>query len=118
MPVSKWHELFEDSTVADAIIDSLVHNAYCFELKGPTKRRGDLHEHGEKENKGNNSSPSITNEESAAKHLVPKSLLIGKPIQVKQITPSFIVFFWNEFIHTIYGVQSDFTKIYFTVQVV
>ena len=39
LPVSKWHELFEDSTVADAILDRLVHNSYRFELKGPTKRR-------------------------------------------------------------------------------
>ena len=39
LPVIKWHELFEDSTVADAILDRLVHNAYRFELKGPTKRK-------------------------------------------------------------------------------
>ena len=39
LPVSKWHELFEDSTVTDAILDQLVHNAYRFDLKGPAKRR-------------------------------------------------------------------------------
>jgi len=75
LPVSKWHELFEDSTVADAILDRLVHNAYRFELKGPTKRRIEQHDPGKKEHKGNSSSPSPTNEESVEKHSVPKSLL-------------------------------------------
>ena len=41
LPVSEWHALFEDSTVADAVLDRLVHNAYRFELQGPTKRRED-----------------------------------------------------------------------------
>jgi DNA replication protein DnaC len=39
LPVKNWHELIEDSTIADAILDRLVHNAYRFELKGPTRRR-------------------------------------------------------------------------------
>lgn len=38
LPVKEWHELFEDSTVADAVLDRLVHNAYRFELHGPSKR--------------------------------------------------------------------------------
>ncbi|MCG9968386.1 IS21-like element helper ATPase IstB [Pelotomaculum terephthalicicum JT] len=38
LPVKEWHELFEDSTVADAVLDRLVHNAYRFELYGPSKR--------------------------------------------------------------------------------
>ncbi|MEG6512517.1 IS21-like element helper ATPase IstB [Desulforamulus ruminis] len=38
LPVKEWHELFEDSTVADAVLDRLVHNAYRFELQGPSKR--------------------------------------------------------------------------------
>ena len=33
-PVSQWHELINDATVADAILDRLVHNAYRLELKG------------------------------------------------------------------------------------
>jgi DNA replication protein DnaC len=41
LPVSEWHALFEDSTVADAVLDRLVHNSYRFELQGPTKRRED-----------------------------------------------------------------------------
>lgn len=38
LPVKDWHSLFEDSTVADAVLDRLVHNAYRFELQGPSKR--------------------------------------------------------------------------------
>lgn len=39
LPVKEWHGLFEDSTVADAVLDRLVHNSYRFELYGPSKRR-------------------------------------------------------------------------------
>ena len=39
IPVAKWHELFEDSTVADAVLDRLVYNAYRFPLEGPSMRR-------------------------------------------------------------------------------
>ena len=39
VPVSEWHGLFEDATIADAVLDRLVHNAYRFELQGPSKRR-------------------------------------------------------------------------------
>lgn len=39
LPVMKWHELFEDSTIADAVLDRLVHNSYRFETKGDTRRR-------------------------------------------------------------------------------
>ena len=33
-PISQWHEVIADPTVADAILDRLVHNAYRLELKG------------------------------------------------------------------------------------
>lgn len=39
LPVSKWHEWIADATAADAILDRLVHNAYKFELKGPSRRK-------------------------------------------------------------------------------
>lgn len=39
MPVDKWHELIGDPTLADAILDRLVHNAYRIELKGESMRR-------------------------------------------------------------------------------
>lgn len=38
-PVSQWHELINDATVADAILDRLVHNAYRLELKGESLRK-------------------------------------------------------------------------------
>jgi DNA replication protein DnaC len=34
-----WHEWIGDETLADAILDRLVHNAYKLELKGPSRRK-------------------------------------------------------------------------------
>jgi len=39
-PVTQWHDLINDATVADAILDRLVHNAYRIELKGESIRKG------------------------------------------------------------------------------
>ncbi len=39
LPVSEWHPRFEDPTLADAIMDRVVHNAYRLELKGESKRK-------------------------------------------------------------------------------
>lgn len=39
LPISKWHEWVNDPTLADAILDRLVHNAYKLELKGPSGRK-------------------------------------------------------------------------------
>jgi DNA replication protein DnaC len=38
-PVNQWHEMIADATVADAILDRLVHNAYRIELKGESMRK-------------------------------------------------------------------------------
>jgi len=38
LPVSGWHGIFEDPTVADAILDRLVNNSYRFKLDGPSMR--------------------------------------------------------------------------------
>ena len=38
-PVAQWHEMIADETVADAILDRLVHNAYRLELKGESMRK-------------------------------------------------------------------------------
>jgi DNA replication protein DnaC len=38
--VDQWHEIIADPTVADAILDRLVHNAYRIELKGESLRKG------------------------------------------------------------------------------
>jgi DNA replication protein DnaC len=39
-PVSQWHEVIADPTVADAILDRLVHNAYRIDIKGESMRKG------------------------------------------------------------------------------
>ncbi len=38
-PVNHWHELIGDPTLADAILDRLVHNAYQINLKGESMRK-------------------------------------------------------------------------------
>ena len=42
MPVAHWHEQIGDPTIADSILDRLVHNAYRIELNGESirKKRG------------------------------------------------------------------------------
>ncbi|MEN6360315.1 MAG: IS21-like element helper ATPase IstB [Smithella sp.] len=39
IPYTSWHELFPDPTVADAILDRIVHNAYKFNLSGESMRK-------------------------------------------------------------------------------
>jgi len=39
LPVSHWHEVIDDPTLADAILDRLVHNAYQINLKGESMRK-------------------------------------------------------------------------------
>jgi len=39
IPVAHWHERIGDPTLADSILDRLVHNAYKIELKGPSMRK-------------------------------------------------------------------------------
>jgi len=34
-----WHAFLGDPTVADAVLDRLVHNAYTMKLKGPSRRK-------------------------------------------------------------------------------
>jgi DNA replication protein DnaC len=38
-PVERWHDLIGDPTLADAILDRLVHNAYKINLKGESMRK-------------------------------------------------------------------------------
>ncbi len=40
MPVKQWHEALGDATIADAILDRLVHNAHRIELHGHESLRG------------------------------------------------------------------------------
>jgi DNA replication protein DnaC len=39
VPVSRWHEVIGDPTLADAILDRILHRAHRIELKGPSLRR-------------------------------------------------------------------------------
>ena len=38
-PVSNWHDLIDDPTLADAILDRLIHSAYRIKLKGGSMRK-------------------------------------------------------------------------------
>ena len=44
LPVKQWHEIIGDPTLADAILDRLVHNAYTINMKGESmgKKRANL----------------------------------------------------------------------------
>jgi len=39
LPVARWHELIGDSTIADAILDRIIHSAKRIELKGGSMRK-------------------------------------------------------------------------------
>jgi len=39
LPVSAWHDAIGDATLADAVLDRLVHNAYELKLKGESRRK-------------------------------------------------------------------------------
>ncbi|WAU78108.1 ATP-binding protein [Acinetobacter sp. TR3] len=34
-----WHEKFNDPTIADAILDRIIHNSYTFEISGDSMRK-------------------------------------------------------------------------------
>ena len=39
LPIENWHDIIGDSTIADAILDRIVHNAYRIELSGESVRK-------------------------------------------------------------------------------
>jgi len=39
LPVKHWHEIIGNPTLADAILDRLIHNAYTINLKGDSMRK-------------------------------------------------------------------------------
>ena len=39
IPIEAWHEQIPDATLADAILDRLVNNAYRLQLSGESQRR-------------------------------------------------------------------------------
>ncbi len=45
VPIDRWYEIIGNPTIADAILDRLVHNAYRIELSGESLRRRRAPEH-------------------------------------------------------------------------
>lgn len=39
LPVNKWHEVIGEKTIADAILDRIIHDAHRLELKGESLRK-------------------------------------------------------------------------------
>jgi len=39
LPVTRWHEQIGDPTLADGILDRLVHNAHRMEMRGDSMRK-------------------------------------------------------------------------------
>ncbi|MFO0552463.1 MAG: IS21-like element helper ATPase IstB [Polyangiaceae bacterium] len=39
LPVEKWHDYVADPTIADALLDRVVHSAHRIKLKGPSRRK-------------------------------------------------------------------------------
>ena len=49
IPVIKWHDIIGDSTIADAILDRIVHNSYRIELDGDSMRKKEVKEKQQKD---------------------------------------------------------------------
>lgn len=41
LPISGWHDMIGEPTIADAILDRIIHNAHRIKLKGDSMRRKD-----------------------------------------------------------------------------
>lgn len=39
VPIDRWYEIIGNPTIADAVLDRLVHNAYRIELTGESMRK-------------------------------------------------------------------------------
>jgi len=53
VPVNKWYEVIGEQTIADAILDRIVHDAHRLELKGDSMRKKRINLAVEDEKKGN-----------------------------------------------------------------
>lgn len=45
LPLENWHDFIADGTLADAILDRLVHNAYKIKMKGESMRKWYANQH-------------------------------------------------------------------------
>lgn len=50
IPLKDWHELIPNKTIADAVLDRIIHNAYRMELKGDSLRKTENKTTAKKEN--------------------------------------------------------------------
>jgi DNA replication protein DnaC len=41
LPIETWHDYVADPTIADALLDRIVHNAHRLKLKGPSRRKAE-----------------------------------------------------------------------------
>jgi|ERR1035437_3677664 DNA replication protein DnaC len=57
IPVNKWYEIIGEQTVADAILDRIVHGAHRLELKGESMRKKNI---ANSENVKSNGTPKAT----------------------------------------------------------
>jgi DNA replication protein DnaC len=39
LPPAKWHDQLSEATIADAILDRILHGAHRIALKGPSRRK-------------------------------------------------------------------------------
>ena len=39
LPVANWYDVFGDDTIADAVLDRVVHSSHRIELKGESMRK-------------------------------------------------------------------------------
>ena len=39
LPITQWHKAIDDATLADAILDRLLHNSHKLKLKGESMRK-------------------------------------------------------------------------------
>jgi hypothetical protein len=40
LPATAWHELIGESTIAEALLDRIVHSSHRIDFKGESKRKG------------------------------------------------------------------------------
>jgi DNA replication protein DnaC len=45
LPVENWHDYVAHPTIADAVLDRLVHNANRLAMKGPSRRKEKAQNH-------------------------------------------------------------------------
>ena len=75
LPIAHWHEQVGDPTIADSIMDRLVHNAYRIELSGESMRKQRAANqirscHPPNPRKRNNAAPSIAAPQPFASHTI------------------------------------------------